>query len=347
MVKPRKEKKERKQADEGCGRLLLFQMVAITALCILALLTVMESNTKAHYFRQILPQSDGAIKITRTTPDHCSDTMEKMNSFFDSRRKARLNQQHSNKVDKKVFFDFYEPDAVCLREERFGTLPNLDRHEAFGDGPKFVCGVDHLAAKAKKANNNLDNNDGEEVSASCLVYSVGSNNDVQFEESVQRFLSGCEVHTFDPTVKVENFVGHNVTNFHEWGLGVEGKEVSFQTTSFTSKSLETVVKDLGHENRAIDMLKIDCEGCEWTVMPKVFEAIASGRLVVHQVLIELHQNDDRNLALFLETADKAGMRTFHKERNHWGCMGFNCVEYSLVSEEWLTEVNRQDLCSVE
>ena len=42
-------------------------------------------------------------------------------------------------------------------------------------GPKFVCGVDILATKAKS-------------NAGCLVYSVGSNNQVDFERGVKQFM---------------------------------------------------------------------------------------------------------------------------------------------------------------
>ncbi len=38
----------------------------------------------------------------------------------------------------------------------------------------------------------------------------------------------------------------------------------------------------------IDVLKIDCEGCEYVVMPPLFELMSSGRVQVDQLLIELH-----------------------------------------------------------
>ena len=65
---------------------------------------------------------------------------------------------------KEQSFDLYEPEATCLDEERFGTRI---RYDAFGDGPKFICGVDYLAKKAAAAGEN------------CLVYSVGSKNHVE------------------------------------------------------------------------------------------------------------------------------------------------------------------------
>lgn len=192
-------------------------------------------------------------------------------------------------------------------------------------GPKFVCGVEVLA---KMTNN-------------CLVYSVGSNNDIRFERAVNTYINGCEIHTFDPTMIDTPFVGGKYATFHPWGLGTDGGKEEIM-------SFETVMKKLGHTNRTIDILKIDCEGCEWAAMPPLFELIASGGAKVNQVLIELHQgqtNFTAHLNQFFQAADKAKLRIFHKERNQWGCDGFRCVEYALVSESFLREANKAVMCS--
>lgn len=70
--------------------------------------------------------------------------------------------------DAKKLYDLYELEANCLSEERFGN----ERFASFGDGPKFVCGIDFIAHKNKATNK------------TCLVYSIGSNNDISFEKSV-------------------------------------------------------------------------------------------------------------------------------------------------------------------
>ena len=87
----------------------------------------------------------------------------------------------------KTLYDMFEPEAYCISDERFGSEV---RYAAFGDGPKFVCGVDLITSIGRK-------NQG------CLVYSVGSSDIFDFEMAVKKHL-GCETHTFDPTV----------TNFH-------------------------------------------------------------------------------------------------------------------------------------
>lgn len=77
------------------------------------------------------------------------------------RVKARLTNPKTAKDEelrqRKSPFDPFEPDAVCLAEERFGGMSE-ERHDAFGDGPKFLCGADYLRDSSRKQ------------SESCLVY---------------------------------------------------------------------------------------------------------------------------------------------------------------------------------
>ncbi|KAL7527503.1 hypothetical protein ACHAXR_001987 [Thalassiosira sp. AJA248-18] len=88
---------------------------------------------------------------------------------------------------------------------------------------------------------------------------------------------------------------------------------------------------------------MDCEGCEHIVLPPFFEKIASGQIHVNQVQVEMHLGTFQNNLNFFSSADSAGLRIFHKERNHWGCKGYTCVEYALVAESFLRESNRYSI----
>ncbi len=83
-------------------------------------------------------------------------------------------------------------------------------------------------------------------------------------------------------------------------------------------------------------------------MPPLFDLIASGEVQVNQILIELHLGVEAlnfgNIYGFFLAADRAKFRITHKERNHWGCGGATCVEYSFVSESYLREANGSILC---
>ncbi|KAL3810049.1 hypothetical protein ACHAXA_009462 [Cyclostephanos tholiformis] len=266
----------------------------------------------------------------------CEAILDDLDEEYDERRKNR-HKRNKNLRKGKLLFDLYEPEATCFHEEHFGASDSGERFDAYGDGPKFVCGVDLIAAKAKDGNA-----DG------CLVYSVGSNNDVQFEKAVHTHM-GCEIHTFNPTLR-RPFVGGMYSTFHPWGLGTdggnEGNAVSGVDT-LIRKSFETVINDLGHVNCTIDILKIDCEGCEYAAMPPLFDLISSGNARVNQIQIELHAPRDNNAQMmydFFLAADRAKFRIIHKERNHWGCDGYRCVEYVFVNESFLRHVNGNVFC---
>ncbi|KAL7530585.1 hypothetical protein ACHAWF_003438 [Thalassiosira exigua] len=261
---------------------------------------------------------------------HCIQTLDALDRQFNQRRLARQEAQCSqryarNNMRVTRWFDPFEPEATCFTEERLGSDK---RYQAYGDGPKFVCGVDVLAKNSRSH-------------AGCLVYSIGSRNDISFEKSIYH-LTGCETHTFDPTVG--NFVGKKYSTFHPWGLGRAGENAEFRNYKWVAKSLEGMMFELGHENRTIDVLKIDCEGCEYKSMVPFLELVASGRAKVDQLQIELHKRSLGDLKDFFEAIDKAKLRIFHKERNHWGCDGFRCVEYAFASESFLHEANRAVLC---
>ena len=83
-------------------------------------------------------------------------------------------------------------------------------------------------------------------------------------------------------------------------------------------------------------------------MPPFFDAIAAGKVRIGQLQIEMHIRkqiaDLPAVHDFFAAADRAKLRIFHKERNHWGCAGYRCVEYAFVSESFLREANAAAVC---
>jgi hypothetical protein len=155
---------------------------------------------------------------------------------------------------------------------------------------------------------------------------VGSKNDFSFEEGVLNDISmDCEIHTFDPTVgdKPSNLPKYGNITFHPWGLAAKDEGAN--------KTLPTIIKELGHNTREIDIFKIDCDGCEWTSFSKWFE----GDVVIRQILIELHkgtvtaENNPPPALQFMNYLQSKGYVIFHKEPNTLGCRGA-CIEYSLL-----------------
>jgi hypothetical protein len=293
-----------------------------------------------------------ATRITDAKKDHyvqtvldsrCRAILDHLDDQFDARRAAR--QRASRAADAlrrydhlKEKYDLFEPEANCLTEERFGAHGTQERYAAFGDGPKFVCGIDMIREEHRAALASTKEGDNK----GCLVYSLGSNNNVDYEQSVHREI-GCETHTFDPTLDGP-FEGKAYSAFHPWGIGRDSEEREFDGTTFATVSVATAMKKLGHDGRRIDLLKMDIEGAEWEALPELFGQIASGAVVVDQIQVEVHRGEFGKIRRVFEQADAAHMRIMHKERNHWGCDGYGCLEYSFVSEAFLRRHHEWLLC---
>lgn len=193
----------------------------------------------------------------------------------------------------------YEPDFSCRHELRIGPS---------GDGGKWVCDPHRI----RRSDN-------------CLVYSVGSEGDVGFEEGVFDDIGeDCEVHTFD-MADYGGVVNPTGAIYHKWGISeqhVDGAGKAFKT-------LEETVKLLGHTGRTIDLFKIDCEGCEWNTFPTFFD---SG-VVLRQILIELHAGKQRKIKLpvtvdFFKDMYRHGYVIYHKEVNTQFWSG--AIEYGFL-----------------
>ena len=158
--------------------------------------------------------------------------------------------------------DNVEPAVTCAREERAGPA---------GEGGKGLCDPNRLRARG----------------ADCLICSVGSFDDFSFEEAMMRDVSSArEIHAFDHTVSNPRNKPCGV-HFHPLGLGgarePDGSDL---------KGLADIVVALGHKGRTIDVLKIDCEGCEWSTYGSWFDADVR----VDEMLVEIHAGTiDSNL----------------------------------------------------
>ena len=93
--------------------------------------------------------------------------------------------------------------------------------------------------------------------------------------------------------------------------------------------LKDPVKMLGHENlEAIDIFKIDCEGCEWTTYQ---DWVGEGIPRLQQIQVEVHgvpKQPKESVLNFFDTLEAAGFLRFHKEPNiQWNP---GCLEYAMV-----------------
>jgi len=220
------------------------------------------------------------------------------------RRRAESNEFRS--YGMKTAYDFVEPVVSCTDEVRFGSqIFNV------GDGPKWVCGPQILKDTPE-----------------CLIYSVGSDWNFQFEDAITKVAPKCEIHVFDGTMNLTTRPLPSLTpnlKFHNLNVISECEEES--AAKFSSKCVQNILHDLGHDKRTITWFKIDCEGCEYSVLPEMLKRAAS----IDEVFVEVHGTDPARINKLLQQLDESNLFVYHKERNHWGCDGYKCLELSLIT----------------
>mmetsp|Transcript_53479 Transcript_53479/g.130654 ORF Transcript_53479/g.130654 Transcript_53479/m.130654 type:complete len:743 (+) Transcript_53479:213-2441(+) len=150
---------------------------------------------------------------------------------------------------RSFLMDVYHPTWSCEVDERLGE--------------KWTCDTHKLAALP---------------AGRCLVYSFGSRTEFDFEERVHELNNGCEIHVFDPFV--EDPQPPDYVFFHAVGLG--GADAG------KLMKLSTIVKELGHADRVIDILKVDIEGYEYDAYPFFFDN--GVHKWIRQILIEIHMH---------------------------------------------------------
>mmetsp|Transcript_59321 Transcript_59321/g.98278 ORF Transcript_59321/g.98278 Transcript_59321/m.98278 type:complete len:269 (-) Transcript_59321:191-997(-) len=245
----------------------------------------------------------------------------------------RVQMKQTKMQDEvKHAYDFFEPVWSCETQERLPWAP--------GDGPKWVCGVRALENKE------------------CLAYSIGSNGDVQFESAIKAIVPGCHIFTFDPTLEEdtplwERFISiffsifsqapseapskiqrvldaetRGILKFHAFGIAGRDGRFNWKGRSLPVLSLASIMSRLGHENRSIDVLKIDVEGSEHSTFslidPKLLHRVG-------QLQLEIHGTDFEQILTTMRQIETGGMMLFSKEPNVWGCNGYSCMEFSFVS----------------
>ena len=181
---------------------------------------------------------------------------------------------HDSKADETaaswIFFN-WDPYFQC---------PHLRKIGGLGGGSKWTCDVERI----KKVVGRRRATDAS--TSRCLVYSIGSHGNYRWEDGLYDVLGNiCEIHIFDPDpFDRPEMVQKNMV-FHQWGLGssysiewMRRREGKGAFLSFLEMQ-----QRLGHENRTIDLFKIDCEICEWHSYKDWISAD------IRQIMIETHE----------------------------------------------------------
>ena len=144
----------------------------------------------------------------------------------------------------------------------------------------------------------------------CLVVSIGVGNEWDFELVALEL--GCEVHAFDPTVgllqehnRTANIIRRTYPGLHFHFLGLGSHRIAGirnDQTAYTGPlasgdssamgpmaQLPQLLRIAGvAEGRQVDVLNIDCEGCEWEAVRHIACKHPRSLCNVQQLNIELH-----------------------------------------------------------
>lgn len=151
-----------------------------------------------------------------------------------------------------------------------------------------------------------------------LAYSFGIANDFSFDDRLADL--GFEVHSFDPTVRYrKQHEAHRHEHVHFHHMGLQSSIMACRSTAAKSGgtyggldgellSLSQIRTLLGHNQRKISVLKLDCEGCEWDAFYEMSRTDPLALMSVHMILIEIHLS--RSLKI-QSTVDMRKMQEFY------------------------------------
>lgn len=216
-------------------------------------------------------------------PKH-NDEQLGLRSKFMNRNHPRSWYQHN-----------WDEEFTCPHERKVGGI---------SDSAKYICDPHRIK----------HNNDSTKERNFCLVYSFGRGSpnsrtfDFAFETELMKFIGGsgsCEIHFFDQ--RLSDFGGHEPegVTLHPWGL--EGF-IDSPLSRRNFMTLKETVHHLGHEGRELDVMRIDCEGCEWHTFR---EWLTSG-ISARQIVVTLH-GSPRNEDDIFELLESNNYVIFHKE----------------------------------
>ena len=157
----------------------------------------------------------------------------------DQRRKAYL-QSHWHPGMEEV--------DSCLRMRRLGNA---------GDGGKMVCFDEGIRPDARSdGRHDLQGGTSPSRQGGCRVVSVGTGDDFSFEEAMLRRVPQCAIDVFDGT------------NFARGQPPTVPAQLRFHWENFNRTSW------VRFQYTSVDILKMDCEGCEYSGVHRCYPLAA-------------------------------------------------------------------------
>ncbi len=157
----------------------------------------------------------------------------------------------------------------------------------------------------------------------CLVYSIGIGALPHFDLTMASEYD-CTVHSFDHTIDASGQAATDLkttkgTKFHLVGLGPH----DHKTDEVSIMSLNSMRRTFS-DDQGVDVLKIDCEGCEWSALGGDLSDSDADAIFanVNQVMFELHLGQGAGFTLakaasLFRRLHRLGFRMFYRNLNPW------------------------------
>eukprot|EP00551_Chaetoceros_affinis_P008897 CAMPEP_0203670384 /NCGR_PEP_ID=MMETSP0090-20130426/6471_1 /ASSEMBLY_ACC=CAM_ASM_001088 /TAXON_ID=426623 /ORGANISM="Chaetoceros affinis, Strain CCMP159" /LENGTH=249 /DNA_ID=CAMNT_0050535229 /DNA_START=105 /DNA_END=851 /DNA_ORIENTATION=+ len=182
-------------------------------------------------------------------------------------RKNRIHLDSSDDIGRRGEEDGASTKAHLFYQNNYDaefTCPHEIQVGAHFDGrlgvtPKWLCDPHRILPMSQLRQEQSGQNNG------CLVYIFSEEDSKQFVDDLNRLLDQqCEIHVFSRYLYnliyvTKRSLGRNI-HVHKWGL--EG-ESDIEKGRRDYLTIRETLDELNHVGRVIDILSIDCEGCEW------------------------------------------------------------------------------------
>jgi len=192
-------------------------------------------------------------------------------------------------------FNLWKPTFNCQTSGRSG-----------GDGTRDIC------AWSTYTNRNP-----------CLIYSLGSNLDFQFENFVRGHTKNCMIHTFDCTIKDPNWKSARLVDnsgrvfFHPICISAVDGDPNDKFLT-----IESIMKQLNHTPNSVSLMKIDIEAYEHRI---INSWNFSNKFLPEQITIEVHSTTEPQTS-------KYRYKSIGELTNEY--IHFVMLGYRLVSSYW-------------
>ncbi|XP_069142642.1 uncharacterized protein [Argopecten irradians] len=188
-------------------------------------------------------------------------------------------------------------------------------YHRFALSTQTLCSDNVRVGHIKDGGWNICNDSRHRPVTPCLVYSFGISGDWTFDDQISK-LWKCQVHSFDPSIGKTDFNRSARISFHSLGIDAEDR---INNNNWQMRTLGSFINLLGHNNKFIDIVKMDVEGSEWPALNQILD---SGLLAkVRQLFVEFHTYDIHISVSYLEHLKtfrrlyEQGMRVFWSHPN--------------------------------